>query len=62
VHGDTDACIDGLAEVVRAGAGNLILNFVFDEERQMEHAAAHVLPRLRSRIAEIDREPMKRDR
>lgn len=43
--GDADTCMAGLAEVVRAGARHLILNFVFDEEQQLEAAAATLLAR-----------------
>jgi hypothetical protein len=48
VWGDTQACVDGLAEVVAAGARLLLLNPVFDEAEQLERFAADVLPKLRA--------------
>jgi probable F420-dependent oxidoreductase len=48
VWGDTQACVDGLAEVVAAGARVLLLNPVFDEAEQLERFAADIVPRLDS--------------
>ena len=44
--GDADACVEGLRDVVAAGAGFLMLNPVFDELEQLERLAADVAPRL----------------
>ena len=46
VWGDAAACIDGLAEVVAAGARLLLLNPVFDEADQLERLATTVVPKL----------------
>ena len=46
VWGDADACVEGLRDVVAAGAGFLMLNPVFDELEQLERLAADVAPRL----------------
>ena len=46
VFGSPDACVEGLAEVVRAGAQLIVLNPVFDQERQAEMLAAEVIPAL----------------
>jgi probable F420-dependent oxidoreductase len=46
VFGPPEACVEGLAEVVRAGAELIVLNPVFDEERQAEILAAEVIPAL----------------
>jgi len=53
VAGGPDECIAGLAAVVRAGARHLVLNFVFDEEQQLELAAASILTRRRELADEI---------
>jgi probable F420-dependent oxidoreductase len=46
VWGSAEACVEGLAEVVRAGAGTLVLNPVFDQQEQAEALAADVMPTL----------------
>jgi probable F420-dependent oxidoreductase len=46
VFGPREACVEGLAEVVRAGAQLIVLNPVFDEQRQAEILAAEVIPAL----------------
>ena len=47
VFGPPDACVNGLREVVDAGAEMILLNPLFDETEQMERLAAEVIPRLR---------------
>jgi alkanesulfonate monooxygenase SsuD/methylene tetrahydromethanopterin reductase-like flavin-dependent oxidoreductase (luciferase family) len=44
VIGRPDACIDGVREVVAAGAELVLLNPLFDEREQMERLAAEVIP------------------
>ena len=46
VWGSADACVEGLDEIIDAGAGMLMLNPVFDYEEHMEIFAAEVGPRL----------------
>ena len=46
VFGSPDACVEGLTAVSRAGAQLVVLNPVFDEERQAEILAAEVIPAL----------------
>ena len=46
VWGSVDDCVDGLMEVVEAGAGMLMLNPVFDYEEHLENLASEVAPRL----------------
>ena len=46
VWGSVDSCVDGLMEVVEAGAGMLMLNPVFDYEDHLENLASDVAPRL----------------
>jgi probable F420-dependent oxidoreductase len=46
VWGAPADCIAGLAEVLAAGAGSLMLNPVFDELEQLERFAAELVPRL----------------
>jgi len=46
VHGTPEACVEGLREVVGAGAELLLLNPLYDEAQQMERLAAEVLPHL----------------
>jgi alkanesulfonate monooxygenase SsuD/methylene tetrahydromethanopterin reductase-like flavin-dependent oxidoreductase (luciferase family) len=46
VWGDTQACVDGLGDVVGAGARVLLLNPVFDEAEQLERFAADIAPKL----------------
>ncbi|HET9489530.1 MAG TPA: LLM class flavin-dependent oxidoreductase [Methylomirabilota bacterium] len=46
VYGDVDACLDGLGRVVRAGAGLLMLNPVFDEMEHLERFASDLAPKL----------------
>lgn len=49
VWGDVGECVEGLREVVAAGAHLLQLNPVFDMIEQMEILAAEVIPRIRGR-------------
>ena len=46
VWGDTQACVDGLAAVVAAGARFLLLNPVFDDAEHLERFAADIAPKL----------------
>ncbi|HEU5320462.1 MAG TPA: LLM class flavin-dependent oxidoreductase, partial [Methylomirabilota bacterium] len=46
VWGDVQECVDGLAEVARAGAGLIMLHPVFDEAEQLERFAAELRPGL----------------
>jgi probable F420-dependent oxidoreductase len=46
VWGSAQECVDGLAAVIEAGAGMLMLNPVFDELEQLETLAADVAPKL----------------
>ena len=46
VWGNTQACIDGLAAVVAAGARFLLLNPVFDEAEHLERFAGDIVPKL----------------
>jgi probable F420-dependent oxidoreductase len=46
VWGDTQECVDRLAEVVAAGARLLVLNPVFDQLEHVERFAADVAPKL----------------
>jgi hypothetical protein len=46
VWGTAEACAEGLADVVRAGARTLVLNPVFDQLEQAEALAADVMPAL----------------
>ncbi len=46
VWGDTQACVDGLAAVVAAGARVLLLNPVFDDAEHLERFAADIVPKL----------------
>ncbi len=46
VWGSVDACVEGLMEVVDAGADTLMLNPVFDYAEQLEILASEVGPRL----------------
>ena len=43
--GDAQACVDGLSEVIAAGAPFLLLNPVFDEAEQLERLA-EIAPKL----------------
>jgi probable F420-dependent oxidoreductase len=47
VYGPPGACADGLAAVVAAGAGMVLVNAVDDADEQLERLAAEVLPALR---------------
>jgi probable F420-dependent oxidoreductase len=49
VFGPAQACVEGLADVIEAGARTVVVNPVFDQERQAEAFAADVLPELRDR-------------
>ncbi|TYB61533.1 LLM class flavin-dependent oxidoreductase [Nonomuraea sp. PA05] len=46
VSGPPDACAQGLAEVLRAGADLVLLDAMSDEAEQLERLAAEVLPSL----------------
>jgi alkanesulfonate monooxygenase SsuD/methylene tetrahydromethanopterin reductase-like flavin-dependent oxidoreductase (luciferase family) len=46
VFGAAGECVEGLTEVARAGAELIVLNPVFDEERQADILAAEVIPAL----------------
>jgi len=46
VFGGPQECIDGLAEVVRAGAQLLLLNPVFDDMEHLEQLAWDIVPKL----------------
>ena len=46
VWGSVDACVEGLMDVVEAGAGSLMLNPVFDYEDHLERLASEIAPRL----------------
>jgi probable F420-dependent oxidoreductase len=46
VYGPVEACVEQLADVARGGAELIVLNPVFDEERQAEILAAEVIPAL----------------
>ncbi len=48
--GPAEACVEGLVELVGAGADLLIVNPVFDEEQQAEVLAAEVLPRVTAAV------------
>jgi probable F420-dependent oxidoreductase len=47
VWGSVQECVDGLAEVVRAGARLVMLNPVFDDREHLEQFAAEIVPKLR---------------
>lgn len=47
VAGPPDVCVQGLREVVEAGAELILLTPLFDEAEQMERLAAEVVPQLR---------------
>ena len=49
VWGSVEECVEGLREIVSAGARLLLLNPVFDMMEQMEILAGEVIPRLRNR-------------
>jgi probable F420-dependent oxidoreductase len=46
VWGDTQACVDGLGDVIAAGARVLLLNPVFDDAEHLERFAADLGPKL----------------
>ncbi|HEV2356924.1 MAG TPA: hypothetical protein VGZ23_04845 [bacterium] len=46
VFGPPRACVDGLHEMIEAGAEMILLNPLFDEAEQMERLAADVMPRM----------------
>lgn len=46
VAGPPGVCVDGLREVVAAGAELILLNTLVDDEQQMERLSAEVLPEL----------------
>jgi probable F420-dependent oxidoreductase len=46
IWGTPGECVDGLAQVVAAGAGMLMLNPVFDELEQLEVLASEIAPKL----------------
>jgi alkanesulfonate monooxygenase SsuD/methylene tetrahydromethanopterin reductase-like flavin-dependent oxidoreductase (luciferase family) len=49
VFGPAEACVEGLSAVIDAGARMIVVNPVFDQDRQAEALAAEVLPALRDR-------------
>jgi len=46
VSGPPDACVQGLRDVVDAGADMILLNPLFDDLKQIERLAAEVMPQL----------------
>jgi alkanesulfonate monooxygenase SsuD/methylene tetrahydromethanopterin reductase-like flavin-dependent oxidoreductase (luciferase family) len=46
VFGSIDACVEGVAAVIRAGARHVVLNPVFDQVEQAELLMADVVPQL----------------
>jgi hypothetical protein len=46
VSGPPAACVQGLREVIDAGADMILLNPLFDDLKQMERLAAEVMPQL----------------
>ena len=46
VWGSVEQCVEGLMEVVEAGAGMLMLDPLFDHEEQIERLASEVAPKL----------------
>ena len=46
VSGPPEECVQGLREVVDAGAEMILLNPLFDDLKQMERLAAEVMPHL----------------
>ncbi len=44
--GPPGACIEGVAAVMAAGAGRILLNPLYDDAEQMERLAAEVVPAL----------------
>ena len=44
VLGPPDACVEGLRQVVAAGAERILLNPLFDQAEQMERLAGEVMP------------------
>jgi len=47
VVGSSQACVDAIRDLQAAGAHLVILNFVLDEEQQLEQAATEILPYVR---------------
>ena len=47
IPGSPEKCVEGLNEVIEAGAGMLMLNPAFDYQEQMETLAQEVIPHLR---------------
>ena len=46
VWGSVEQCVEGLMEVVEAGAGMLMLDPLFDHEEQIERLASEIAPKL----------------
>ena len=46
VWGSVEQCVEGLMEVVEAGAGMLMLDPVFDYEEHLERLASDIAPLL----------------
>ena len=51
VWGSVEQCVEGLMEVVEAGAGMLMLDPVFDHKEQLERLAFEVAPNLRPPVS-----------
>ena len=51
VWGSVEQCVEGLMEVVEAGAGMLMLDPLFDHEEQIERLASEIAPKLRPPIS-----------
>ena len=47
ITGSPAKCVEGLMEVIKAGAGMLMLNPAFDYQEQMEALAREVIPHLK---------------
>jgi alkanesulfonate monooxygenase SsuD/methylene tetrahydromethanopterin reductase-like flavin-dependent oxidoreductase (luciferase family) len=45
--GTPEACVEGIQQVIRAGASDIILNFVANEEHSLDLTATEILPQLR---------------
>ncbi len=46
VAGPPETCVEGLRQVIQAGAGLILLNSLVDDTQQMERLAAEVVPQL----------------
>ncbi len=47
IAGSPEKCVEGLMEVIKAGAGMLMLNPAFDYQEQMDVLAQEVIPHLK---------------